>query len=83
MAECHDLIKRLSAYADGELDADLCEELKRHLEGCNDCRLMLDHLTLTVKLCQEGKCRELPPDLQQKLDSVLSRRWRQKFGKTR
>jgi anti-sigma factor RsiW len=80
MAGCHDLIKQLSAYADGELDANLCAELKRHLEGCVDCRLMLDRLTMTVKLCREGKCEELPSALQQKLDSALARRWRRKFG---
>lgn len=81
MAGCHDLIKQLSAYADGELDENLCTDLKRHLEGCADCRLMLDHITMTVRLCREGKCQELPPALQRRFETILAERWRKKFGK--
>jgi RNA polymerase sigma-70 factor, ECF subfamily len=81
MAGCHDLIKQLSAYADGELDSVLCADLERHLAGCPNCRLMLDRLTMTVKLCREGRCEDLPPELQQKLDMVLAEKWRRKFGR--
>lgn len=82
MARCHDLIKQLSAYVDGELEPGLCAELERHLAGCVNCRLMFDRLTMTVKLCREGECEDLPADLQQRLDGLLVERWRHKFGRT-
>ncbi len=81
MAGCHDLIRQLAAYVDGELDSALCLDLERHLAGCPGCRLMLDRLTMTVKLCREGRCEDLPLDLQQKLDNLLIEKWRRKFGR--
>ena len=35
---------RLQAYFDGELDALSAAETERHLEGCSDCRRLLDDL---------------------------------------
>lgn len=80
MGRCDDLISNLSDYIDGELDAETCDELERHLAGCNNCRLMVDTMKMTVKLCRDGVCEDLPPALQSKLDDKLVERWKKQFG---
>ena len=37
MLSCRDLAERLSAYADGELDADMVRAIEMHLGACHPC----------------------------------------------
>lgn len=80
MADCHKLVENLSDYIDGQLEPGLCAELEKHLDGCTNCRLMFDSLKMTVKLCKDGSCEELPEALRKKLDLQLAERWKKKFG---
>lgn len=80
MGRCDDLISNLSDYIDGELDAQTCSELEKHLAGCKNCRLIVDSMKMTVKLCRDGTCEDLPPSLQKKLDEKLAERWKKQFG---
>ena len=70
----------LNDYLDGEMAPELCEEIEKHIGECNNCKLMIDSMKMTVKLCREGKPEDLPPALQDKLDSLLKERWDKKFG---
>ena len=36
--KCHTIVKKLSAYQDGELSAFEKEKVERHLAGCSSCR---------------------------------------------
>ena len=47
---CHELLPELSAYLDGEAAADLCARIDAHLAECEDCRVVVDTLTRTVRL---------------------------------
>ena len=80
MGHCDDLIQNLSDYIDGELEPELCKELEDHLKDCRNCRLMVDSLKMTVKLCKDGRCEELPPALNKKLNEKLAERWKKNFG---
>jgi len=80
MSRCKRLIENLSDYIDGELEPELCADLEKHLEGCNNCRLMVDNLKMTVKLCRDGACEDLPDHLQSRLNNKLAERWKKKFG---
>lgn len=80
MSRCEDLIGNLSDYIDGELEPELCKELEEHLAGCRNCRLMVDTLKMTVTLCKDGTCVDLPENLQGKLDNKLAERWKKRFG---
>jgi len=35
--ECDDCVKRLYAFLDTELSADEVTQVRKHLEGCDDC----------------------------------------------
>ncbi len=79
--KCSDFIGNLNDFMDGELEPELCEEISKHLSHCDNCRIMVDTLKMTVKLCRDGKEEELPPSLENKLNTLLKDRWIKKFGK--
>jgi predicted anti-sigma-YlaC factor YlaD len=47
---CRHLLGALSDYIDGELGSALCSEIEQHLQGCEDCRIVVDSLRKTVYL---------------------------------
>lgn len=47
---CHDLLDSLSDYVDGSLGDELCAEIERHLESCEDCQVVVDTLRKTIYL---------------------------------
>jgi anti-sigma factor RsiW len=79
--KCQDFIKDLSDYIDGELDSELCDAIEKHIGECENCRIMVDTLDQTVKLCREGKQEVLPEELENKLNNALRERWNKKFKK--
>lgn len=48
--QCSQLLGSLSAYLDGEASEALCVEIERHLEGCDNCRVVVNTLRKTVEL---------------------------------
>lgn len=66
------LLGQLNAYIDGELAQDRCDALEAHLDGCDDCRALLDSLTRTIALYRW--LRELPIDLPPAVEARLMRR---------
>lgn len=47
---CHELLNSLSDYIDGDLGAEVCALIEQHLEGCENCRIVVDSLRKTVTL---------------------------------
>jgi RNA polymerase sigma-70 factor (ECF subfamily) len=54
---CKQIFAELSDYLDDELDDSLCEELEKHMEGCEPCIAFLNDLQQTVE-----RCRLVPKD---------------------
>ncbi len=79
--KCLDYISELNDYLDGEIDSSLCAEIDAHIGQCENCRIMVDTMRQTVKLCREGKEEKLPPSLENRLNNMLKERWNKKFGK--
>ena len=78
--KCNDYISGLNDYIDGALEPELCAEIERHIGDCKNCRIMVDTLKQTVKLCREGREEKLPEQLEKKLNSLLKKKWEEKFG---
>lgn len=70
----------LSDYLDGELDAALVQDLERHLEHCDDCRIVVDTTRKTIELYCNSEPLPLPADVRQRLDRALATKLRQKSG---
>jgi len=70
-AQCQHLLENMSDYLDGEASAELCAEIERHLDGCDDCRVMVDTLRKTITLYHELQQPELPPEARWRLYKSL------------
>lgn len=74
--KCRDILRLLGEYVDGEIDPGLCEELEKHLTGCNPCQVVIENLRRTITLYREGEVYELPEDFNRRLHEALRAKWR-------
>jgi RNA polymerase sigma-70 factor (ECF subfamily) len=51
-ARCKAMFAELSNYLDEQLDDSLCEELEKHLGGCEPCKVFLSSLEATIQQCR-------------------------------
>lgn len=49
---CKEMFAELSNYLDDQLDESLCEELEKHMEGCDPCQAFLANLESSIQLCR-------------------------------
>jgi len=54
---CKILFAQLSDYLDEQLDDSLCDEMEKHLDGCQPCEVFLGTLEATIE-----KLREVKPE---------------------
>jgi RNA polymerase sigma-70 factor (ECF subfamily) len=59
-ARCKAMFAELSNYLDEQLDDSLCDELERHLSGCEPCQAFLASLKTTIEQCRRSPA-ECPP----------------------
>ena len=59
---CKALLGSLSEYIDGELPSDLCREIEKHLEGCDNCRVVLNTTKRTIDLVHITPAEQTVPD---------------------
>ena len=68
---CQELKEQLSGFIDGDLEDAVCQEIQRHLEDCDDCRIMVDTLKKTIVLYRASPEETVPPDVHARLFKVL------------
>jgi RNA polymerase sigma-70 factor (ECF subfamily) len=49
---CREMFAELSDYLDDELDDSLCEELEKHMAGCEPCQAFLSSLEQSIEQCR-------------------------------
>ncbi|NJC95693.1 MAG: hypothetical protein C3F07_10690 [Anaerolineales bacterium] len=70
---CDELLGSLSAYIDGDLSPELCQELEKHLAGCDNCRVVLNTTKRTIDLVQTPLEKpDLPDDVRERLFKRLN-----------
>ena len=74
---CKGLIRELSNYIDGELDPTVKAEIERHLEHCDDCRVVVDTTRKTVQVFCHSEPVPLPTDVRSRLHAALGKKMRQ------
>lgn len=66
--KCDELLGSLSAYIDGELSPELCQELEKHLADCDNCRIVLNTTKRTIDLLHSPvEKSDLPEDVRARL----------------
>ena len=69
---CKALLGSLSEYIDGELPAELCKEIEKHLEGCENCRVVLNTTRRTIDLVRLPTAESVPVDVRERLFKRLN-----------
>ena len=76
MTDCREVLEHLSDYLDEELPPGACEEIARHLAGCQSCEEAADSLLLSIEACRkyEGeRPGQLPEQVKAELKSAYLR----------
>lgn len=71
---CDELLRRLTEYADGATDADLCAEIERHLAECSPCEGVRRDLARLSGLCRECDPPRLPAEARAQIRRLLTGR---------
>ena len=68
---CQHVWEYISAYIDGEVDAELREHIDRHLETCEICSAVLDSTRNVIVLVADDRVFELPAGFSERLHARL------------
>lgn len=69
--KCKQVVRELSEYLDGALEAGVLAEVQRHLEHCEDCRLVVDTTRKTIQLYCDSQPAPLDEDVRTRLHRAL------------
>jgi len=73
---CRSIVKELSNYLDEALDNTLKDSIEKHLEHCDDCRLVVDTTKKTIQIYCNSEPAPLPEDTKLRLREALLQRLR-------
>jgi RNA polymerase sigma-70 factor, ECF subfamily len=68
---CKEMFAELSNYLDDELNDSLCEELEKHMDGCEPCKAFLSSLEKAIQLCRIAPNESPDPRIAAKLRREL------------
>ena len=71
--DCKHVWEHISAYIDGEVDANLRADIDRHLETCEICSAVLDSTRNVVILVADDRVFELPAGFSERLHARIDR----------
>src|SRR5579864_5342751 len=60
---CKEMFAELSNYLDDALDDSLCEELEKHMGGCEPCQAFLSSIEKSIQLCRTAPNESPDPRL--------------------
>ncbi len=70
-SHCLSMFEKLSEYIDNDLDVMTCRDIERHVEECVPCKICLETLKKTVKLCKEMESNPVPEAFSKKLKELI------------
>ena len=74
-AGCPDLVPVLSQYLEGDIGADQCAAMEKHVAGCARCQARCDSLRSTLALCRRSaQGGSVPPEVQEAVRQALRNR---------
>lgn len=68
---CKNIVKEISNYLDEALEPSLKSSIEKHLENCEDCRIVVDTTKKTVQIFCNSEPAPLPEDTRQRLRDAL------------
>ncbi len=74
---CNGVIRHISSYIDGELEATVVEEIELHMRQCRDCTILVQQTRLTVHLYYDSDLVDFPVEVQARLHKTLRKKIRE------
>ena len=69
---CPDVVNILSQHLEGDIGAQQCAEMDRHVARCSQCRARCDSLRSTLALCRRtAEGDRVPPEVQEAVRKAL------------
>jgi anti-sigma factor RsiW len=75
---CKAVVREISNYLDGDLDAAAKQEIAQHLDSCEDCELIINQTKLTVEIFCGSEPVELPKEVRTRLHEALRRKMQER-----
>lgn len=70
-AGCPDVVALYSRHLEGEIDAEVCAEMEKHLAACSRCRGACENLKRVVALCRANPAEPVPAPVQESVRAAL------------
>jgi anti-sigma factor RsiW len=71
---CDSVVRQVSSYIDGDVDATLRVEIEVHLQGCRHCLVFVDQVKQTVELFCDEAAVDLPDEIRTRLYAALQKK---------
>lgn len=68
---CTDFLSQLTDYFDGQIDAELLNEVQKHVRECHHCEVVLDTTSKTISIYREHEIYDFPQDVRERLHSAI------------
>jgi RNA polymerase sigma-70 factor (ECF subfamily) len=68
---CAEIGTTFSRHLEGEIGAEACAAMQRHVEGCSSCNAVCEGLRRSVSLCRQAGTLPLPDELQNQVRRAL------------
>jgi RNA polymerase sigma-70 factor (ECF subfamily) len=69
---CPDVLALFSAHLEGQISAEVCVEMERHLEACPRCKGACESLKRTLRLCHvAAPTSDVPASIQASVKLAL------------
>jgi RNA polymerase sigma-70 factor (ECF subfamily) len=72
-ADCGRVTELFSQRLEGEIDANACAEMEKHLARCEDCRGRCESLRTTLSLCRSAGGPRVPAHVERSVREALHR----------
>ena len=69
---CEKFLQQICDELAEDINSELCEKLRNHLEVCQDCRNQVMSMRRTVNLFKCLKEKEVPRDIHERLFKLLN-----------
>lgn len=71
--DCHKLLSSISDFVDGTLPPELCSELEKHLQTCENCQVVVNTMRKTIELYQvTSEDEKIPSEVRKRLYTKLN-----------
>lgn len=77
---CHEIMKHLSEFIDGDLDDCQCDVIRGHLDDCPECRTFLDTFRKTIDVSKKLLRTEIPDEIRARLRDRLREEYKKHTG---